>query len=242
MYTFAFTDLRLKFVWQKERLALLTIAVFSLPAAVLRIGNGENARASEPKNSDTSKSLSVAEVRQLLAAERHLSHRAIVLMGPNSLDYGLFRQQMEAIRQAGRLKLVDMVPALILHLDYPNSPLHMVATGRAWNEERYLKHARAAWPAFDAILTIGKEAVPHLEKFINDYTQDMKFRVAALAVLNEIDPERTKEPGKMLLMTIDKRVYPGGAQAIELVLKKGEHRFWGLPKLDAKVAEKKPSQ
>jgi len=193
--------------------------------------------AKTEKDTSPPSPMSVKEIEELLSTKRLLMRGAIDEEHPN---HQLFLQQRKAIQQAGTLKLAHMVPQLVMCLDYPGNLLARYGISTMTLDERRRRDQQLVgeeWPAFGAILNIGMEAAPYLEKFIKDYTQDMQYRMTALEVLKVIDAERVKPLGELLLMTIDKRAYPDGAEVIQAILK-GKYHFWGLRRLNAKIDRK----
>ena len=120
--------------------------------------------------------LSKEEIINLLRPERHLTDVFAVVMDgegnlpenmarPRKNDYPLFDKQREAIRHAGELRLTELVPELIVYVDYPVS---IAAASYVSSRDNFIEGRRQKYPAIDAILKIGKPAIPHLEAALKD--------------------------------------------------------------------------
>jgi hypothetical protein len=132
------------------------------------------------------------------------------------------------MRVAGEKKLVDLVPQLILYLDYPADYFLAVAYDVPLREGPDAEaNARKEWPAFDAILKIGAPATPHLEKFIDDPGEEARFRLAALETLEVIAPDKAEIAGKRLELSLREKGATNTLNKVEAVLQ-GKRHFWGV--------------
>lgn len=170
--------------------------------------------------------ISAGDIPKLLTIDRHLEKPLSI--GKDHKDYGLFLRQKEAIKKAGDLRMVKIVPQLIVFLDYPSNPAGaMGATFRTRSGINRIKNTRKIWPAYNAILEIGEPAVVHLEKFIKDSEQDLGLRLATLEILQDINSRIAETIGGELLDIFEQTNQQSAHKRVRAILE-GKSHFWGV--------------
>ena len=179
--------------------------------------------------------MSAGEVAEWLNANRHLDPRSVrtamrwpVFPLPDDPQSkkdaarGLsevYQQQKEAMRNAGDLKLVALVPALIHYMDYPaDGGAYILSSG-----SHSLLRRRRNWPALDAILKMGTEAVAPLQKLVADNTETFDLRRTALSVLHDLAPEEAVAPGQLLLDDAKQAGDEKNQEAIQYILENSDN-------------------
>ena len=185
---------------------------------------------------------SSTEIKELLSDKKHLNDvqkvrvnevvrqagiqlKAVVADAPPVEEtphpnYELMLKQITAIHDAGELKMVELVPNLVLFMDYQKPNAFETLQMRVQVESR-----RRVYPALDALLKIGSAAIPQLTSLIEDITQKMPQRLSALSVLREIDYQKTVQVGQPLQQEIEKSGDEELLEAIKFTLKK-ERTMW----------------
>ncbi len=97
--------------------------------------------------------------------------------------FDFYTKQKEAIRSAGKLKMVDLIPNLVLYMDYPVDRSVMFSDALS----SLLQNRRREYPALDSILNMGSSSIKPLEGLIVDKKQDIQIRFTALSVLHDVD-------------------------------------------------------
>jgi hypothetical protein len=179
----------------------------------------------------TNANLSPQLIEELLSPEKHLSNILAISSCPQHPSYELYMKQKEAIRLVGEKKLSQMAPRLILYLDYPRDfALGSIVRWTVAESPSALQNARVTWPAFDAIVRIGKETVPSLQAFIEDSTHKLEFRIAALEVLAAVDISSAERMGKQVLDSLEQVGQTSAVIRVRSVLE-GKEYFSGIKPL-----------
>jgi len=194
--------------------------------------------------------MSVKEVTDLLASQRHIQDIRVVLLkeqvknlpgaaaNDRHADYTLFLRQKEAIYTAGELGLESLVPNLVLFTDYPNNVRDLQLLSLLSSQPQ---SQRRRFPALDAILKIGNAAVPSLEKIIQDRGQEVRLRLSALSALREIDFTRAETTGTSLIQELEAANNQRGADRAKFILRK-ERRTSESVSSDVSIPTPKPGR
>ena len=177
--------------------------------------------------------MSSQEIEALLQPERHLPNPSAVSIFERSSNrppefassVSLYVRQREAIKQVGTRKLSSLVPQLIAFSDYPG--VRGASLSVSNREQMFQNDVSDAWPTFGAILAIGEAAIPRLEEYVRNDNHELRLRLTALQILQEMDPERSKMVGQALLAEADKNGHKGAAKRIGLILE-NKLGFWGM--------------
>ena len=130
-----------------------------------------------------------------------------------------YHKQKEAMRNAGDLKLIKLVPELLLYLDYPADGGAYILSAGSYS----LGRRRQNWPALDAILKMGVDAIVPVQNVLSDKAQPMQLRLAALSVLHDLAPEKAVAPGQLLLDEAKQTGDEKSQKSIEFILERSDN-------------------
>ena len=179
--------------------------------------------------------MSVEEVAEWLTTDRHLDPRDLRTArrwpifplpdDPQSKKDAarvlseVFRRQKESMRNAGDLKLVALVPSLLVYMDYPANGTAYIASAGSFT----LRSRRQNWPALDAILKMGPDAIVPVQNVLADKSQTFELRQMALSVLHDLAPEQAVNPGQLLLEEAKQAGDEKSQNTIEFILERSDN-------------------